>query len=85
MSLSLRLSDTLTLYKDYRAESTSKRLRLLRYRAIIGVGANIGDVKRRFAHLKVFFRRDRRVNISKISSILKNPPFGFLNQDDFYN
>ena len=90
MPLYRRLTHELTWLKSYQAESTSatsrrNRTPSLRHHAVVGVGANIGDVYRRFAHLKVYLLRDKRVQIEKISSVLKNPPFGFLEQDDFYN
>jgi len=85
MPLRCRLTQHLTLLKDYRAESTCKRTSSLRYKAVVGVGGNIGDVNRRFAHLKVMLQRDKRVKVEKISSTLKNPPFGFLEQEDFHN
>lgn len=53
--------------------------------AIVGIGANIGDVKKRFDRLYIYFLNDKRVHISETSKILKNPPFGFLEQDDFLN
>lgn len=53
--------------------------------ALIGIGGNIGDVVRRFEHLFTFFNRSRRVRITETSPILKNPPFGYLEQADFYN
>ncbi len=55
------------------------------HRALIGIGGNIGDVGRRFEHLLVFFRRDPYVNILASSPLLKNPPFGFADQNDFIN
>ena len=51
----------------------------------IGVGGNLGDVKRRFEHLFVDLKRDKRVEVIETSLILKNPPFGFIDQDDFFN
>ena len=45
----------------------------------------MGDMRRRFEHLFCFFKRDSRIKLSKTSLILKNPPFGYLDQDDFFN
>ena len=56
-----------------------------RYESVVGIGGNVGDVKRRFEHLLVFLERERRVEVVKTSLILKNPPFGFVQQDDFLN
>jgi 2-amino-4-hydroxy-6-hydroxymethyldihydropteridine diphosphokinase len=51
----------------------------------IGSGGNIGDVKRRFEYLFIKFKKDKRVDLLQTSLILKNPPFGFVTQDDFFN
>ncbi|MFT7824345.1 MAG: 2-amino-4-hydroxy-6-hydroxymethyldihydropteridine diphosphokinase [Sulfurimonas sp.] len=53
--------------------------------ALIGIGGNIGDVVRRLEHLFIFFNRSKLVHITETSAILKNPPFGYLEQADFYN
>ncbi|WP_428739492.1 2-amino-4-hydroxy-6-hydroxymethyldihydropteridine diphosphokinase [Sulfurimonas sp.] len=64
----------------------SKRVRSRRrYEVVVGIGGNIGDVRRRFEHLFVDFKRDKRVELFQTSLILKNPPFGYANQDDFFN
>ncbi len=55
------------------------------YTATIGVGGNVGDVKRRFERLFFFLKKDKRVELLKTSLILKNPPFGYKDQDDFLN
>ncbi len=55
------------------------------FQAILGIGGNIGDVRRRFNHLFVYFKKSPFVEIVETSPILKNPPFGYLEQDDFYN
>ena len=53
--------------------------------ALIGIGGNIGDVKRRFNKLLIKFNKDRLVKVLATSIIFKNPPFGYLEQDYFYN
>ena len=53
--------------------------------ALIGIGGNIGDVKRRFNKLLIRFKRDKLVKVLETSIIFKNPPFGYLEQDYFYN
>ncbi|MEA1954291.1 MAG: 2-amino-4-hydroxy-6-hydroxymethyldihydropteridine diphosphokinase [Campylobacterota bacterium] len=55
------------------------------YKVLLGIGGNIGDVARRFEHLFQFFQRDARVRVIETAPILKNPPFGYLKQSDFYN
>ncbi len=51
----------------------------------IGIGGNIGNVTQRFKKLLNSLQRDTRFTIIQTSPILQNPPFGFLNQDDFLN
>ena len=55
------------------------------YKALLGIGGNIGDVVRRFEHLYWYFKRSSLVNVIETAPILKNPPFGYTEQDDFYN
>ncbi|NPA82624.1 MAG: 2-amino-4-hydroxy-6-hydroxymethyldihydropteridine diphosphokinase [Epsilonproteobacteria bacterium] len=56
-----------------------------RHIATVGIGGNIGNVRRRFKKLFRYLKTHPKVDILKTSPILKNPPFGFLDQDDFYN
>jgi len=51
----------------------------------IGIGGNVGDTKRRFQKLFYYLKRDLFIDILQTSPILKNPPFGYINQPDFYN
>ena len=85
MYLQRRLSQTLITFKGLRFNARTTFYSTLRYEVTIGVGGNIGDVKRRFEHLLVLLQRDKRVDTLRTSLILKNPPFGFKNQDDFFN
>jgi 2-amino-4-hydroxy-6-hydroxymethyldihydropteridine diphosphokinase len=55
------------------------------YKVLLGIGGNVGDVLRRFEHLYWYFKRSRCVHIIETAPILKNPPFGYTKQDDFYN
>lgn len=55
------------------------------HKALIGVGGNIGDTVRRFEHLFWFMKRKTHCRLLESAPILRNPPFGFLEQDDFYN
>ena len=52
---------------------------------VVGIGGNIGDTKRRFQKLFYYFKKDPFIDIIQTSSILQNPPFGYINQPDFYN
>lgn len=62
--------------KNYRAKENI---------VLIGVGANIGDSKRRFYKLFHYLQKEKSLTILATSIILKNPPFGYLEQADFYN
>ena len=53
--------------------------------AIIGVGGNLGNSMRRFKKLALLLASHPRVRLVKTAPILKNPPFGYLDQPDFYN
>jgi len=55
------------------------------YKALLGIGGNIGDVVRRFEHLFWYFKRSSFVSVVETAPILKNPPFGYAEQGDFYN
>jgi len=56
-----------------------------KYKALLGIGGNVGDVLRRFEHLFQYLKTSRFVTVLETAPILKNPPFGYLDQDDFYN
>jgi len=85
MYLKRKLNESLTTFKGlhfgYRAKCKSS----LRYRVTVGIGGNVGDVRRRFEHLFIYLKRDKRVELLETSLILKNPPFGYKEQDDFFN
>jgi 2-amino-4-hydroxy-6-hydroxymethyldihydropteridine diphosphokinase len=51
----------------------------------IGIGGNIGNVTKRFKQLFKMLKSDSRFIIIESSPILKNPPFGYLDQSDFFN
>ncbi len=84
MALKRELNAQLTLYSDNCFPSTFVQQKL-RYEAVVGIGGNVGDVRRRFRHLLVRLRREMGVRLLATGPILKNPPFGYLKQDDFYN
>ena len=56
-----------------------------KYETVVGIGGNEGDVRKRFRNLYMYLKRSSLVSISETSPILQNPPFGYLDQDDFYN
>jgi len=51
----------------------------------IGIGGNIGDTMKIFKKLFLMLQQDGRFSIEKSSPILKNPPFGYLEQNYFFN
>ncbi len=55
------------------------------YRALLGIGGNIGDVVRRFEHLFHYLKRSSLLHVIETAPIVKNPPFGYTEQKDFYN
>ncbi len=62
-----------------------KNYRVTRNIALIGAGGNIGDTLRRFNHLFFTISKEKHLKLLATSTILKNPPFGYLEQPDFYN
>ena len=85
MYLKRRLNENLSIFKGLRFPYKASSKISYRYQTVVGIGGNIGDVKRRFEHLFVDIKRDKRVELLSTALILKNPPFGFLDQDDFFN
>ncbi len=68
-------------YYPYKAKKSSSK----KHCAIIGIGGNIGDVIKRFKKLHFYLQQSSLVDIIESSPILKNPPFGYLDQPYFYN
>ncbi len=80
-----QLLNDLTLFytQHYPYISVGKRKKC--YKALLGIGGNIGDVLRRFEHLFHVLKTSPFVNVLESAPILKNPPFGYLKQAYFYN
>ena len=85
MYLKRKLNKSLTTFKGLHFGYKTLQKSSHRYRVTVGIGGNIGDVKRRFEHLFINLKRDKRVELLQTSLILKNPPFGYADQDDFFN
>lgn len=62
-----------------------KKSKIFLYDALVGIGGNEGDMKKRFDKLIRFWMNDKRLKVVQTSFILQNPPFGYLNQNSFYN
>ncbi len=75
----------LQLFYDRYYPHTSRTHSRKKHCATIGVGGNVGDVRVRFQKLYFYLQRSSQVDIVATSPILKNPPFGYLDQPDFYN
>ena len=80
-----KLSTNLTLYFNnlfpYKNRYNSTKNNIV----TVGIGGNIGDVKQLFKKLFLILKSDSRFTIVKTSPLLKNPPFGYIDQDDFIN
>ncbi|MEA2112291.1 MAG: 2-amino-4-hydroxy-6-hydroxymethyldihydropteridine diphosphokinase [Campylobacterota bacterium] len=85
MPIKHRINSELTLFSDRCFPARFAVINRHRYRAVLGIGGNIGDVRRRFIRLIHFLKRDNRVTLIETAPILKNPPFGFIEQEDFLN
>lgn len=79
ISKDLRLFYTAQFPAYFMKNSSKKRA------VTIGVGGNVGDVIKRFEQLVNILNRDKRVDLIATSAILRNPPFGILEQNLFYN
>lgn len=85
MYIKRKLDKDLETFKNLRLNFKNNVESSHRYFVTMGVGGNIGDVKRRFERLYLYLKKDKRVTLLETSLVLKNPPFGFANQDDFFN
>ncbi|CAA6818751.1 MAG: 2-amino-4-hydroxy-6-hydroxymethyldihydropteridinepyrophosphokinase (EC [uncultured Sulfurovum sp.] len=83
MQKKLDKSNTITFQNNYPYLSKQKSKKC--FQALLGIGGNIGDVSRRFNHLFYHLKTSPFVDIVETSPILRNPPFGYLEQDDFHN
>ncbi len=79
------LSDKLTLFKTSNFPYTSKYNSPKKYLVTIGIGGNIGNMKKTFDKLFLSLMQNKKFDILETSPLLENPPFGFLEQNDFLN
>lgn len=80
-----QLKPTLTLYKSSNFPYKNHHISSKTYTVTLGIGGNIGDVKKRFNQLFLILQKDSRIQLLQTTPILKNPPFGYLEQQDFLN
>lgn len=83
MQKKLDTNNSMIFQKNYPYLSKQKSKKP--FQATLGIGGNIGDVPRRFTHLFYHLKKSAFIDIVETSPILKNPPFGYLAQDDFCN
>ena len=62
-----------------------KKTNKFKHTALIGIGCNVGNCIRRFKKLFLYLNSHPLVDITQTSILYKNPPFGYLDQDDFFN
>jgi 2-amino-4-hydroxy-6-hydroxymethyldihydropteridine diphosphokinase len=65
--------------------SFNKSSRSFKYEAWVGIGGNVGDVKKRFEGLMRYWLAHPLLHVEQTSPIVQNPPFGVLEQPDFFN
>ncbi len=74
-----------TKHYPWQCTWAAKKLHQGKHKALLGIGGNIGDTVQRFEHLYWYLRRSKKIKLLSAAPILRNPPFGFLEQADFYN
>ncbi|OCL88756.1 2-amino-4-hydroxy-6-hydroxymethyldihydropteridine pyrophosphokinase [Aliarcobacter thereius] len=79
------LSPELTLFYNSNFPKKFNNSSLMKHLVTIGIGGNIGNTKLIFDKLILCLKKDTRFTLLMTSPILKNPPFGFLQQSDFLN
>ena len=80
-----KLSPTLSLIYSTFFPILHKTNSQKRHTITVGIGGNLGNVIQRFKQLYIYLKKSNSFDLVETSPILKNPPFGFLDQPDFYN
>jgi len=80
-----QISKELSLYFKNNYPCTITSTNNKKYSITLGIGGNIGNVINNFNILFNMLNKNSKIKIIKTSPILKNPPFGFLEQNYFYN
>jgi len=57
----------------------------LNHKAVVGIGGNVGDSVKIFERVVRYLQKSKLLHIIETAPLLKNPPFGFVNQPDFIN
>ncbi|WP_281951316.1 2-amino-4-hydroxy-6-hydroxymethyldihydropteridine diphosphokinase [Nitrosophilus kaiyonis] len=80
-----KIDNKLSLFYTYGYPYINKNPKNLPFVATIGIGGNLGDVKKRFKKVLNILKNSNKISIVATSPLLKNPPFGYKDQPDFYN
>ena len=80
-----KLSNKLSLYKTNIFPYTSKKQSKKKYLVTVGIGGNVGDVRKTFNKLFLSLKNNAKFHIQSTSPLLENPAFGFTEQKDFLN
>jgi 2-amino-4-hydroxy-6-hydroxymethyldihydropteridine diphosphokinase len=83
--MKIKLSKNLELFFVNNFPFLSKKKSTKKHTVVVGVGGNIGNVIKRFQILYIYLKKSNSFDIIETAPILKNPPFGYQNQDDFFN
>jgi len=83
--LKVALSDNLKLYYIKYFPYKEKKRSFKKHIITLGVGGNVGNVLKRFQQLYIYLKKSNSFDIVETAPILKNPPFGYLDQPDFFN
>lgn len=82
--MKISLSPALTLFKNRYFPATFNH-KIKNFQVTLGIGGNEGDSRRIFHKLLIHLKKSKCVKLIQSGPILKNPPFGFKEQNDFYN
>ena len=79
------LNKDLKLYFSNFYPYKNKAMSNKKHIVVLSIGGNIGNTRRRFNKLFLKFKQDNKFVILQTTPLLKNPPFGYIKQDDFIN
>ncbi|MGM0519542.1 MAG: 2-amino-4-hydroxy-6-hydroxymethyldihydropteridine diphosphokinase [Campylobacterota bacterium] len=80
-----KLSKNLTIFKTPNFPFKSSKVSNKKHLVTIGIGGNQGDVKKTFNKLFLYLNSNTKFDLLISSPLLLNPPFGYLNQNEFLN
>ena len=80
-----KLSEDLTLFYSFNFPKKINWKSNKKYLVTIGIGGNIGNVKRTFNKLFLALKNSSHFHILDTSPLLENPAFGYTEQKDFLN